>query len=188
MPQDGIPCVILTEGGPAGGHPSTLKIDGVLSARNVIEHAIQVAKQRQSFVDFSFEGVEQQVCWTSNVDTILALHEHCRDHRKPLESGDHNSPDHEFKNFHRLLCERFDYSHDEVDWKRDQISLIEWIAKRNEEVASQRDNLLKAITLIAAQSLGDDWTVEQAYAFVKQHAREARDAVRTEISAGSQAN
>ncbi len=38
--------------------------------------------------------------------------------------------DHEFKNFHRVLCERFGYTHDEVDWKRDQISLIEWIAKQ----------------------------------------------------------
>lgn len=34
----------------------------------------------------------------------------------------------EFKNFHRLLCERFGYVHDEKDWKRDQLSLIEWIA------------------------------------------------------------
>ena len=38
--------------------------------------------------------------------------------------------DKQFKNFHRLLCERFDYVHDEVDWKRDQLSLIEWIATR----------------------------------------------------------
>jgi hypothetical protein len=37
----------------------------------------------------------------------------------------------DFKNFHRLLCERFGYGHDEVDWKRDQLSLIEWIAKRH---------------------------------------------------------
>lgn len=37
--------------------------------------------------------------------------------------------DHEFKNFHRQLCERFGYVHDPVDWKRDQLSLIEWIAK-----------------------------------------------------------
>lgn len=37
---------------------------------------------------------------------------------------------HEFKNFHRLLCERFGYGHDEIDWKRDQVSLIEHIAKR----------------------------------------------------------
>lgn len=38
--------------------------------------------------------------------------------------------DHQFKNFHRVLCERFGYTHDEVDWKRDQVSLIEWIAKQ----------------------------------------------------------
>lgn len=36
----------------------------------------------------------------------------------------------QFKNFHRLLCERFEYSHDEKDWRRDQVSLIEWIARR----------------------------------------------------------
>lgn len=35
-----------------------------------------------------------------------------------------------FKSFHRLLCERFDYCHDEQDWSRDQVSLIEWIATR----------------------------------------------------------
>ena len=34
----------------------------------------------------------------------------------------------EFKNFHRLLCERFGYAHDEIDWKLDQLSLIEHIA------------------------------------------------------------
>jgi hypothetical protein len=33
-----------------------------------------------------------------------------------------------FKNFHRLLCERFNYEHDEKDWERDQLSLIEHIA------------------------------------------------------------
>lgn len=35
--------------------------------------------------------------------------------------------DNEFKNFHRLLCERFGYRFDPVDWKRDQASLIEYI-------------------------------------------------------------
>lgn len=33
-----------------------------------------------------------------------------------------------FKNFHRLLCERFGCAHDEQDWRRDQLSLIEHIA------------------------------------------------------------
>ena|ERR1700722_16088564 len=36
----------------------------------------------------------------------------------------------EFKNFHRLLCECFGYTHDEIYWERDQLSLIEWIAQR----------------------------------------------------------
>ncbi|HIH2744935.1 TPA: hypothetical protein ACYLN4_000601 [Burkholderia lata] len=36
----------------------------------------------------------------------------------------------DFKNFHRLLCERFGYVHDEVDWQRDQLSLIEHIARQ----------------------------------------------------------
>ena len=36
--------------------------------------------------------------------------------------------DQEFENFHRQLCERFDCRHDEIHWKRDQISLIEHIA------------------------------------------------------------
>lgn len=35
----------------------------------------------------------------------------------------------DFKNFHRLLCERFGYVHDEKDWERDQVSLIEYIAQ-----------------------------------------------------------
>lgn len=34
----------------------------------------------------------------------------------------------DFRNFHRLLCERFGYVHDEREWRRDQLSLIEWIA------------------------------------------------------------
>lgn len=38
--------------------------------------------------------------------------------------------EYEFKNFHRALCERFGYSHDKKDWKRDQLSLIEWISKQ----------------------------------------------------------
>lgn len=82
LPQNGIPCVILTENGPTGGQTSMLEIDGVLSARSVIRQAIEVAKQRQAFVDFSTEGVKHQVCWTSNFNNVLALHERCRDHRK----------------------------------------------------------------------------------------------------------
>lgn len=51
--------------------------------------------------------------------------------RSRADGGDTN--DSEFKNFHRLLCERFGYAHDERDWKRDQLSLIEWIAGKVRE-------------------------------------------------------
>ena len=60
----------------------------------------------------------------------------------------------EFKNFHRALCERFDYVHDERDWKRDQISLIEWIAKKIEAsepkalTAEQREAIKKSVLLL----------------------------------------
>ncbi|WP_249201289.1 hypothetical protein [Burkholderia cenocepacia] len=46
----------------------------------------------------------------------------------PVEQHEAAPADAEFKNFHRLLCERFGYVHDEHDWKRDQLSLIECIA------------------------------------------------------------
>ncbi|MBR8343038.1 hypothetical protein KDX40_04705 [Burkholderia ambifaria] len=39
----------------------------------------------------------------------------------------------DFKNFHRQLCERFGYVHDEDHWRRDQLSLIEWIASGKPE-------------------------------------------------------
>lgn len=41
-----------------------------------------------------------------------------------------NKYSHEFKNYHRLLCERFGYVHDEKFWWRDQLSLIEFIASK----------------------------------------------------------
>lgn len=47
--------------------------------------------------------------------------------------------DQQFKNFHRTLCERFGYSHDEQDWQRDQISLIEHIAARMMPTRSLED-------------------------------------------------
>jgi len=36
---------------------------------------------------------------------------------------------HAFQNFHRSLCARFGYTHDPVDFRRDQVSLEEHIAK-----------------------------------------------------------
>lgn len=50
-----------------------------------------------------------------------------------------SAPDdsHGFKNFHRLLCERFSYTHDEKDWRRDQLSLIEHIAAQSAPVVPE---------------------------------------------------
>lgn len=55
---------------------------------------------------------------------------------------------HSFKNFHRLLCERFGYFHDDQDWQRDQLSLIEYIASRlgqepSSEFLSDLSNVLE---------------------------------------------
>ena len=63
-----------------------------------------------------------------------------------------------FNNFHRQLCERFGYSHDEVDWQRDQISLIEhiaaelttWQRMRNEAMAVATANR-ERITALEAE-------------------------------------
>lgn len=61
------------------------------------------------------------------------------------------STDSEFKNFHRLLCERFDYTHDDKDWKRDQLSLIEWIAAAPQPELTERAITDEQISLLAAE-------------------------------------
>ncbi|MGY2438578.1 hypothetical protein [Pseudomonas sp. SDO52101_S400] len=42
-----------------------------------------------------------------------------------------------FKNFHRSLCERFGYFHDDIDWQRDQVSLEEHIATQFSHVNAE---------------------------------------------------
>jgi|GEM_PF-4718274 len=51
------------------------------------------------------------------------------DQKKQAEAG--------FKNFHRRLCERFGYCHDEIDWQRDQVSLEEHIAAQFSHVSAE---------------------------------------------------
>ncbi|PNA03548.1 MULTISPECIES: hypothetical protein [unclassified Pseudomonas] len=51
------------------------------------------------------------------------------DQKKQAEAG--------FKNFHRSLCERFGYYHDEIDWQRDQVSLEEHIATQFNHVNAE---------------------------------------------------
>lgn len=66
----------------------------------------------------------------------------------------------DFKNFHRLLCERFGYIHDNVNWRRDQLSLIEHIAKQVELVAQPegvrllRDGAIAAWRTVSALGYG----------------------------------
>jgi hypothetical protein len=73
---------------------------------------------------------------------------------KQARSAPLQDSDHEFKNFHRLLCERFGYTHDEVDWKRDQISLIEWIAKQVKPAAPVQPVAVDQATMELAESVG----------------------------------
>lgn len=56
----------------------------------------------------------------------------------------------EFKNFHRSLCERFGYTHDKRDWKRDQVSLEEHIAALSRQPAGE--GLTKAADFIDAKA------------------------------------
>ncbi|MGY4663215.1 hypothetical protein ACVWZ9_004009 [Pseudomonas chlororaphis] len=46
-----------------------------------------------------------------------------------------------FKNFHRSLCERFGYFHDDIDWQRDQVSLEEHIATQFNHVNAENSSL-----------------------------------------------
>ena len=73
--------------------------------------------------------------------------------------------DHEFKNFHRQLCERFSYTHDEVDWKRDQISLIEWIDKQKKSA-----ELVQEPTIEDNSQDWDDMDGATAWHLIYRHA------------------
>jgi hypothetical protein len=57
------------------------------------------------------------------------------------------SPDSEaaFKNFHRSLCARFGYVHDEKDWRRDQVSLEEHIARLVQPASPDVAKMVEAI-------------------------------------------
>ncbi|CAM8787082.1 hypothetical protein NCF_04298 [Burkholderia pseudomallei] len=70
-----------------------------------------------------------------------------------------DAPDdtHKFKNFHRRLCERFGYVHDEIDWRRDQVSLIEWIAKKADAPAEARAKSISDEMMDLADRLGSEW-------------------------------
>jgi hypothetical protein len=74
------------------------------------------------------------------IDRVVSDNRYCNmetEHAYRAWTAGRRSADNEFKNFHRLLCYRFGYSHDEKDWKRDQLSLVEWIAVRQSAGADE---------------------------------------------------
>jgi hypothetical protein len=72
-----------------------------------------------------------------------------------VQLKDARAIDANFKNFHRQLCERFGYVHDEKDWKRDQVSLIEWIAKQEPSAAKVSDEQIR-MAMILTPAYCDD--------------------------------
>jgi hypothetical protein len=77
--------------------------------------------------------------------------------------------EHEFKNFDRLLCERFGYVHDDRDWKRDQASLIEWIANHATGSAPVVDSMAFVLNVLEAPA--DQCEVSMAMPLAKTIAR-----------------
>ncbi|UWF46897.1 hypothetical protein NYP20_16230 [Pseudomonas sp. N3-W] len=53
-----------------------------------------------------------------------------------------------FKNFHRSLCARFGYFHDDIDWQRDQMSLEEHIATQFGHVSAEAGALRSQMEVV----------------------------------------
>lgn len=80
---------------------------------------------------------------------------------------------HAFKNFHRLLCERFGYGHDEKDWRRDQLSLIEFIAAKIP--APEGGELPPLPPVTWPRNVGvPSWTAEEVQAYARAAVRAAQ--------------
>lgn len=73
-----------------------------------------------------------------------------------------------FKNFHERLCERFGYSHDEQDWKRDQASLIEHIASQIATLKAMLDESAKENKRLREQMYSFEDELEKAQATLEQ--------------------
>ncbi|MEB0226277.1 hypothetical protein [Pseudomonas sp. 10S4] len=53
-----------------------------------------------------------------------------------------------FKNFHRSLCARFGYYHDDIDWQRDQVSLEEHLATQFDHVSAEAGALRSQMEVV----------------------------------------
>lgn len=89
-------------------------------ADDAIHHILRLASdaERQPFTN-------DQHAWRQR-DAISNIRQAAAGYRVGLEPA---PADAAFKNFHRNLCKRFDYFHDDVHWRRDLASLEEHIAK-----------------------------------------------------------
>jgi hypothetical protein len=72
LPKTTVECSVLTEHN--GEFAASIEVEGEVTARAVISGMVELAKRRTAFVNFTFEGVSQQAAWTSNLETLLALH------------------------------------------------------------------------------------------------------------------
>ena len=86
-------------------------------------------------------------------------HEELKHERDQIKAG--------FNNFHRSLCERFGYFHDEIDWQRDQVSLEEHIATQFSHVSAENAALrgqVEALQRGAGQLQEENEVLRQALA------------------------
>lgn len=88
--------------------------------------------------------------WSKESELLRSSKSNANDHIEPA----HNDSAY-FKNFHRLLCERFGYSHDDKDWRRDQASLIEHIASQQSPAVAVPDEIDVSVLDAVSEALGD---------------------------------
>jgi hypothetical protein len=117
-------------------------------ARRVAEYAAE-ALERYGFSEEQHKQIERLTAELAvEREAHAQLQARCFDNGQPTHGSVFAERDalraaleqerHEFKNFHSNLCRRFGYHHDEHDWKRDQVSLEEHIARRAVQPSEQQ--------------------------------------------------
>ncbi len=105
---------------------------------------VQIGGQYYAFTPEVYAAIAQQpeapaarlapdggeVVWEYSAEDIVSAEQ------KAFKTG-FNASEAGFKNFHRSLCSRFGYVHDEKDWRRDLVSLEEHIASMASTPASE---------------------------------------------------